>query len=211
MIYYKYKRYRNITQICFAVFAITFMLMGCGNDETAIPDYDMIDVENGETIKVKRDSIMMFNTETCVPAYTHIVNPDDTECIKRFIAFSEDGMWVRAKFSDLSWIGLNKDEMYYVLAKTYYHIIPDKRDCVAIPYALQHTNMGLLTRCDGTWRIGYMQNGGRYLIKGKEVNCHTVLLYIGYDSKGNRIGKYFPCSPNDLEWNYSWLNLNDIL
>ncbi len=192
--------------------AITLAVVGC-SDENDYPLKGKLDdftTADGKNIKVRNDTACIFPTDEIELFATDIANENDIEVLKRYTDSKTEGYWIRAKFG--GWcekIGLDSNKEYIIRREYYYQAIADKPGWFACPFVPDNKHMGLIERGDGTFAIGYTGGPTAYWDEpGIIGNCKTMIIHIGYDADGNTVDKYFPCMPADLEWHYSWLELD---
>lgn len=177
------------------------LLAACGDEETD-DKTEKLKMADGKEITVRTDTLCLFPNDEFEPMNTIVINPDETECLKRYTAMKAEPVWMKAKFGD--WcgkLGLTPEKEYVIRREYYTQTIAENQNKMPIPFVLDSSGMGLWEYSDGKRVIGFHCTIGTTKINGILGNSCTFLIYI---SDGNVIGKYFPCEPQDLEWHYSW-------
>jgi len=181
------------------------VLLAACSEEEKDSNTENMKMADGKDITVRTDTLCLFPTDEFEPMNTKVLNPDETECLKRYTAMKAEPIWMKAKFGDwCSKLGLTPEKEYIVRREYYTQTIAENQNKWPIPFVPDGSNMGLWEYSDGKTVIGFHCTIGTTKINGIRGNCCTFLIYIGYDADGNMVDKYFPCNPQDLEWHYSW-------
>lgn len=195
--------------------AAIFTMVCCGED-IDFPlrgKLDEMATADGNSIKVRNDTLCIFPTDDFELSGTTVVDENNVEVLKRYTDSKTDFYWMKAKLG--SWcgdIGLDSNKEYIIRREYYYQAIAGNGDYVFCLFVPDGSHMGLVERGDGDFAIGY-RGGPNAAIDETDVmgNCKTMIIHIGYDADGNVVDKYFPCSPSDLEWHYSWFDMSSII
>ena len=173
--------------------------------------YEFISTSSGP-IKVRKDTLINLKVDSVIPDIpSGLDSYVQKETLYRYVDTMAARYWYKVRLGD--WCkkyGLSTDSIYIAKKIMYSNYIPQTKDesTIAIPYVptgAQH--MGFFRdlankNLKGKNIIGYTGGIRIALIDGINGNCWTIIYYIGYDQRGNKIDIYYPCSPYDLEWHY---------
>ena len=166
--------------------------------------------EDGTEIEYRTDILAEFPTDIFEPIYPTPANLENARMAKGYTAVRENQRWTRARLGE--WckdLGLKPGAVYFVKQMTYFQLIVETKDSLVLPYVPKETKIGLVEYLEEPFRQGFTP--GNYMTADGKLagNYSTILFFIGYDDKGKAVGKYFPCTPDELEWHYSLIPYSD--
>ena len=174
--------------------------------------YEFISTSSGP-IKVRKDTLINLKVDSVIPDIpSGLDSYVQKETLYRYVDTMAARYWYKVRLGD--WCkkyGLSTDSIYIAKKIMYSNYIPRTRTrhIFAFPYVpSKEHHMGFLyiapedKHLQGKNIIGYTGGVEIETIDGITGNCWTIIYYIGYDQRGNKIDIYYPCSPYDLEWHY---------
>lgn len=180
------------------------LLVACDNDEKAA-DIGGLITRDGTVVEYYVDSTLVVEEADLLRQ--NILPSATDSCRTGSAAVETSRRWVRMKFRGLGFerLGLSPVKDYLVRPLRCRQAIPDSAVVRVQPCSPRGSAMGFFSLGRGDCRLGYRLGAWSAGMR----SAATTVLYIGYDAEGNKVGRYFPCAPEDLQWYYTTAR-NDI-
>ena len=163
-------------------------------------------MEDGTKIFVKEDSLLtIYDWKYEIKDRKEPLKESPKDSIETYKSNDISSVWYMAQFNEENKnYGIIKNGRYYTRIEDYIIEIPCRSNEIPVPYIPTPSSIGLKNPTNKKIRgysfIPAYNIGGKYI-------AHTYLWYVGYDSNGKFIGKYYPCKPEELKWYYSLLKI----
>lgn len=194
--------YYNQKSLLFS-FVVALLLSACQNNE--IKSYFLVKtMRDGKTIEVFPDSLIVFKQwHLFVPQYHDVNDSTSLPVIGRggtLLSNRTTEKWFKVSFSEVrKGTDLQRHRTYYAQALRYGQTIPFGRTYDLSSVVEQPNTMGFSPQFPlSEQRASSTINNRRSA--NSDASC--TLLYIGYDEQGEKIGIYYPCSPDSLIWKF---------
>lgn len=204
------------------VLAVTVMSVSCGNDDDT--EYYFIRAADGKLLRVSSLSVTQYNSESAFISAVGDVNPypdangdnymrsSSVELVRDTVygsnrTYDLRDVWQQVRFGEWARAyGLSTDRTYLVNYQRVTKYLPCAYDenILAIPYDTDDRSfMGII---NGS--VGY-ELADDNINDGGKLDAYTVVAYIGYDSEGAVVDRYYPCRPEDMLWDFGILKIGD--
>lgn len=191
---------------------LLFILIGvlfsaCDTSDESLPDNcQLVSVDGGEKIIVRTDSLLMFDEDFSVLRSKPYEGFNDVGLMKGYASFRKEDVWVRCTVGSY-WadrLGLTEGKIYYVRKEYYYQpYVQTGENEVVLGFVPNGSCSGLSEMSNGTFVYASNMN----IVDNTHLCCRTMLLFFGFDEFGNKVDKYLPCEPENLEWHYFWFKI----
>ncbi len=204
------------------VTVVALMASSCNNDDDV--EYYFLRVGDGKLLRVSTLSVTQYNSEGAFINAIGMVNPypdaadsyymrsSSVELVRDTVygcnnTYDLSDVWQQTRFGDWARVyGLSTDKTYLVNFQRVTKYLPCAYDenILAIPYDTDdRAFMGII---NGS--VGY-ELADDNINDGGKLDAYTVVAYIGYDSDGAVVNRYYPCRPEDMLWDFGILKLGD--